>query len=53
MLFYGKRRGVYRILFAIRGDVVHVLTVRHSAQRGLTGNQAWDEPGEGESSPVY
>ena len=35
VLLYGKRRGVYRVLFAIRGDRVHVLTVRHSAKRNL------------------
>ena len=34
-LLYGKRRGVYRILFEIRNNVVHVLRVRHSAQRPL------------------
>ena len=31
-LLHGKRRGIYRILFEVRGDVVHVLRVRHSAQ---------------------
>jgi plasmid stabilization system protein ParE len=35
VLLYGKRSGVYRVLFAIRGDTVHVLTVRHSAQRSI------------------
>jgi plasmid stabilization system protein ParE len=29
---HGKRRGVYRILFEVRGDVVYILRVRHSAQ---------------------
>ncbi len=38
-LLHGKRRGVYRILFEIRGDTVHILRVRHSAQALL-------EPGE-------
>jgi plasmid stabilization system protein ParE len=38
-LLSGKRRGVYRILFEIRGEVVHVLRVRHSARELL-------EPGE-------
>jgi hypothetical protein len=33
-LLYGRRRGVYRILFTIEGDMVSVLTVRHGA-RGL------------------
>ena len=29
-LLYGKRSNVYRILFVIRADEVHVLYVRHS-----------------------
>lgn len=36
---HGKRRGVYRILFEVRGDTVFVLRVRHGAQALL-------EPGE-------
>lgn len=44
VLLHGKRHGVYRILFMIRGDTVHVLTVRHSAQRRLA-----DEMAEGEA----
>jgi plasmid stabilization system protein ParE len=47
VLLYGKRRGVYRVLFAIRGDTVHVLTVRHSAQRSLAEEMAEDEPDGG------
>src|SRR5438128_2218851 len=31
-LLHGKRRGVYRILFEVRGDTVYILRVRHSAQ---------------------
>ena len=34
-LLHGKRRGVYRILFEIRGDTVYVLRVRHGARRLL------------------
>ena len=34
-LLYGKRGRVYRILFTIRDDAVHVLFVRHSAQAPL------------------
>ena len=49
VLVYGKRRGVYRVLFAIRGDTVHVLTVRHSAQRSPAEEMGEDEP-EGEGS---
>lgn len=44
VLLFGRRPGVYRILFAIRGDVVHVLTVRHSARQSLREEQ--DEIGE-------
>ena len=47
VLLYGKRRGAYRVLFTIRGDTVHVLTVRHSAQRSLAEEMAEDEPDEG------
>ena len=47
VLLDGKRRGVYRVLFAIRGDTVHVLTVRHSAQRSLAEEMADDEPDGG------
>lgn len=36
---YGKRRGVYRILFEVRGDAVFILRVRHGAQALL-------EPGD-------
>jgi plasmid stabilization system protein ParE len=36
VLLYGRRHGVYRVLFAIREQTVHVLTVRHSARARLT-----------------
>lgn len=32
---YGKRRGVYRILYTVEGDVISVLAIRHSAQDEL------------------
>jgi plasmid stabilization system protein ParE len=35
VLLYGKRQGVYRVLFTIRSDTVFILTVRHSAQRRI------------------
>jgi plasmid stabilization system protein ParE len=38
-LLCGKRQGVYRILFEVRGDTVYILRVRHSAQALL-------EPGD-------
>jgi plasmid stabilization system protein ParE len=31
-LLQGKKRGVYRILFEVRGNTVIILRVRHSAQ---------------------
>ena len=31
-LRFGKRRGLYRILFEIRGRVVYILRVRHGSQ---------------------
>jgi plasmid stabilization system protein ParE len=34
-LLYGRRRGVYRILFTIDGPVVHVHRIRHAAQDRL------------------
>jgi plasmid stabilization system protein ParE len=34
-LLHGKGRGVYRILFEVRGDTVYILRVRHSAQNLL------------------
>ena len=34
-LLYGARRDVFRILFTIQGDTVHVLHVRHGAQQYL------------------
>ena len=33
--FLGKRHNKYRILFAIRGEAVHVLHVRHGARDAL------------------
>ncbi len=34
-LLYGRRRGVYRILFTIDGPVVHIHRIRHAAQDRL------------------
>lgn len=38
-LLHGKRRGVYRILFEVRGNIVYILRVRHSAQELLDPDQ--------------
>ena len=35
MLLHGKRQSKYRVLFAIRGDEVRVLAIRHAAQGSL------------------
>jgi plasmid stabilization system protein ParE len=42
-LLYGKRRGVYRILFTVEEDVVSVLFVRHSARQVLRPEQIDDD----------
>jgi hypothetical protein len=47
VLLHGKRRGVYRVLITIRRGTVHVLSVRHPAQRSFAGELAEEEPGEG------
>ncbi len=44
VLLFGKRRGVYRVLYAIRGTRVHVLTVRHAARASLA--EEMNEGGE-------
>jgi phage-related protein len=35
ILVYGKRRGIYRILFSIVGDTVWVLRIRHGTRGSL------------------
>ena len=32
---YGRRRGVYRILFSVEAEVISILAIRHSAQNTL------------------
>ncbi len=34
-LLFGRRRGMYRILFEIQGQVVHILRIRHAARDAL------------------
>jgi plasmid stabilization system protein ParE len=34
-LLHGKKRGIYRILFEVRGDTVYIVRVRHGAQELL------------------
>jgi hypothetical protein len=53
MLLYGKRHGKNRVLFAIRGDTVHVLTVRHSARQSLSEEMGLGEADEGGIDPIH
>lgn len=32
---YGKRDRMYRIMFVVRSDAVHILHIRHCARKGL------------------
>lgn len=34
-LLYGRRPHVYRIMFTIRGETVHILRIRHARRRRL------------------
>jgi plasmid stabilization system protein ParE len=52
VLLYGKRRGIYRVLFAIRGNDVQILTVRHAARRSLAEEADPPEADEGEAGPI-
>ena len=38
-LLYGRTPHVYRILFTIEGDTVHVLHIRHGRRRPVSANQ--------------
>jgi plasmid stabilization system protein ParE len=38
-LLYGRRDGVYRALFVIRGREVHVLHIRHGARDTMTSEE--------------
>jgi plasmid stabilization system protein ParE len=52
VLLYGKRHGTRRVLFSIRGNTVHILTVRHSARRSLAEEMEHDEE-EGDTGLVH
>jgi hypothetical protein len=42
-LLYGKRAGIYRILFTVHGSVVRVHHIRHGAQKFLEPpEEKWD-----------
>ena len=38
-LLFGRQRGIYRILFEIRGRVVYILRIRHSARDTLSAEE--------------
>jgi plasmid stabilization system protein ParE len=38
-LLYGRRQGIYRILFEIRGRTVYILRVRHGSQNLLSPDE--------------
>ena len=46
-LLYGRRHGVYRILFTIQGDVITIFRIRHGAQKPLSPDQP-DQEDDGE-----
>jgi hypothetical protein len=50
LLLYGKRHGVYRVLFTIQGNAVYVLTVRHSAQQRLVDEE---DEGDDKGRPLH
>lgn len=50
VLLYGKRRGTYRVLLAVRDKTVHVLTVRHAARQRLSEEIGMDQD-NGEEPP--
>jgi len=52
MLLYGKRHGKYRILFAVRGDVVPILTVCHTAQQNLSEGSG-EANDDDEATPLH
>ena len=39
---FGKRAGVRSVLFVIKGDIVRILAVRHSAQSEITAEDLWN-----------
>ena len=41
-LLYGRRGGVYRALFVIHNDEVHVLHIRHAARNTMTPGELHD-----------
>ena len=52
LLLHGKRHKQFRVLFIIRGDTVHVVAIRHAAQRSLSEEMEDDLP-EGEDTGLH
>lgn len=48
-LLYGRRRGVYRILFTLRGETVVVLAIRHGSQQPLTAEMLLEDADESDN----
>ena len=42
-LLYGRRSGVYRVLFTITGSEVRVLHIRHAARQTMTAEEIHDK----------
>jgi plasmid stabilization system protein ParE len=53
VLLYGKRHGKHRILFAIRGQSLHVLAVRHSARQSYGEEMGQDQPDDEGAGPMH
>lgn len=53
VMLYGKRSATYRVLFAIRGDSVHILTIRHAAQRSLGDAVEEGEAEDEAAGPIH
>lgn len=53
VLIHGKRPGRYRVLFAVRGNTVHVLSVRHAARRSLAEERDHGEPDDDQAEPIH
>jgi plasmid stabilization system protein ParE len=53
VLLHGKRQRKYRVLFAVRGDIVHVLTVRHAARQSLADERGGGHGDEDQADPLH
>lgn len=53
VLLNGKRRGTYRVLFTVRDNAVHVLTVRHAVRQRLSDEMGLDADNGEEPNQVH